>query len=44
LSERSDINRLVDMRAALADIQNLTNVGKEALRADRVANRPSLTT
>lgn len=39
MSERSDVNRLVDMRAALADIQNLTNVGKEALRADRVAQQ-----
>lgn len=39
MSERRDINRLADMRAALADIQSLTKDGKEALQANRVAQQ-----
>jgi uncharacterized protein with HEPN domain len=39
LSERRDVNRLADMRAALADIRTLTEHGKEAVRTDRVVQQ-----
>jgi uncharacterized protein with HEPN domain len=39
LSQRRDVDRLADMRAALADIRDLTQRDKETFRADRVAQQ-----
>jgi uncharacterized protein len=39
LSRRRDVDRLADMRAALADIRDLTDRDKEAFEADRAAQQ-----